>query len=318
MTPRELIAQAWAITTTQKVLWRWGFASAFVETLLNAKLIGYQIYFAYAAATGKEVGMADDFIWLYHHIPLGWFIAIVVGFVILLAIEFILPHLCEGAIIGLAAKAHRGEPLRGGLVLALHNFLYLLAVHEIFVLSSWAMATSAVSLTLRYIDGSVKYGMIIGILSIFCISNLLKLCAGFAEEAIVLRKKGFGAGIAQSYKLLISHLSHIMFLLVLLFVISLRILINALTILVIPAVIIGLSFVLALFLSPFFTYLIVGVVGVGLIVVASYFFAYLHVFKQTVWTLTYMQLSEHRELDVIYNEDAEEAESVEGNTNLAH
>ena len=32
---------------------------------------------------------------------------------------------------------------------------------------------------------------------------------------------------------------------------------------------------------------------------ASYFFAYLHVFKQTVWTLTYIELSSRKEQDII-------------------
>ncbi len=299
MTPREIIAQAWAITSRETSLRRWGFLSAFFETLLNVKLLGYQAYFAYAAYSGEEVGLFDDFEWLYHNVPIGAFYAILIAFGILLLIEFLLPHLCEGAIIGLAAKSYRGEPVKGGMVLAFHNFFAIFAVHEIFVLSGWPMVVSSISLMLRYIDGSVKYAGIVGVISIFCISNFLKLFAGFAQEAVVLRKASIAAGIAQSYKLLLSHLSHIMFILILLFVISLRILLNALMLLLIPVIIMGIGFVLALFLSATVSYLIAGIVGIGLIFAASYFFAYLHVFKQTVWTLTYIELNNQKELDVI-------------------
>ena len=299
MTPREIIARAWAITTSEKPLWRWGFASSLFETLLNVKLLGYQAYFAYSYYSGKEVGLFDDFAWLYRNIPAGAFFAILITFGLLLVIEFFLPHICSGAIIGLAAKAHRGQPVRGGLVLALHNFLQIFAIHEIFVLHGWAIVVSCISLMLRYIDGSVKYAGIVGILAIFLISNLLKLCAGFAEEAVVLRKMGIGAGLAQSYKIFLSHMSHVMFVLLLLFVISLRILLNALMLLVLPAIILGLAFILALFLSPTVSYIIAGVVGFILIIAASYFFAYLHVFKQTVWTLTYIELSERKDVDEI-------------------
>ncbi len=299
MTPREIIAQAWSITTKEKILRRWGFAASFFETLLNVKLLGYQVYFIYAYIVGIEVGLFDDFYILYEHVPFNVFLSILIGFGLLVLIEFIMPHLSGGAIIGLAAKSYRKEPLKGGMVLALHNFFPLFAVHEMFVLSGWATALTCVSLTLRYIDGNIKYGIIGVIIAIFCISNTLKLFAGFAEEAVVLRKMSIGAGIAQSYKLLLSHLSHIMFVLLLLFVISLRIVLNAITVLLIPVIVVGIGFLLALVFSPALSYLIAGLVGVGLVLAASYFFAYLQVFKQTVWTLTYIELSSRKELDHI-------------------
>lgn len=303
MTPRDIIAQAWAITTTEKPLWRWGFIVSLLQTLLNVKLIGYQIYFAWAAYKGHEVGIADDFIWLYNTVPFNWFLGIVIGFILLLITEFLLPHLCEGAIIGLAAKSYRREPLKGGLVIGLHNYFSMFAIHELFVLSGWATLTSAISLTIRYVNGDIKYAAIVALIVIYCISNTLKLFAGFAEEAAVLRKKGIAGGIVQSYKLLISNLSHIMFILILLFVISLRVVVNAVIILVIPFVVVGLGLLLATFLSTTISYIIAAIAGVGLVITASYFFAYLHVFKQTVWTLTYIELSSKKDLDIIIDDE---------------
>jgi hypothetical protein len=299
MTPREIIARAWAVTTREPVLRRWGFLSSFLETLLNVKLLGYQVYFAWAFYAGKEVGFFDDFIWLYETVPLGWFIVTLIGFGLLLAAEFLVPHVCAGAIIGLAAKSHRNEPVKGGLVLALHNFFPIFAVHEIFVLNGWATLVSACSLMLRYIDGDMKYAGVVGAIAIFCISNTLKLFAGFAEEAVVLRKKSIGGGIAQSYKLLLSHMSEIVFILLLLFVISLRIVVNVLVIALIPGIVLGIGILLTFVLSPLVSYLIAGSIGILLIIAASYFFAYLHVFKQAVWTITYIEFSKHKELDHI-------------------
>lgn len=299
LTPREIIAEAWTITTTQKPLRRWGFTASFFETLLNVKLLGYQAYFIYAYMVGKQVGVADDFIWLYNNVALWVFLTILISFALLLVLEFFIPHVCQGAIIGLAAKAYQKQPVRGGLVLALHNFFALFAIHETFVLSGWATLVTLISLQLRYVDGSFKYLGIGLAIFVYCISNVLKLFAGFAEEAVVLRKDSIPKGIVHSYKLLISHLSHIVFLLVLLFVISLRILLNILTVLLIPAIIVGLALVFGLFLSPVVSYSIAGIIGIILIFVASYFFAYLHVFKQTVWTITYIELSKEKELDKI-------------------
>lgn len=299
MSPREIIAEAWAITLKERQLRRWGFTLSLLETLLNVKMLGYQLYFFYSFMSGHEVGFFDDFEWLYNHVSFTWFLIISGSFLILLVLEFFMPHVCEGAIIGLAAKSHRREPVRGGLVMGLHNFFPLLAVHEIFVLHSWAMAISAISMILRYVDGSVKYAAIVGVVLIFSISNVLKLFAGFAQEAVVIRKMGLGAGIAQSYKLLLSHMSQIVFIMLLLVVILVRIVVNTLVILVIPALIIGLSFLLALVFSPFISYLIAGIVGMVMILIASYYFAYIHVFKQTVWTLTYIELSSQKDVDII-------------------
>jgi hypothetical protein len=107
------------------------------------------------------------------------------------------------------------------------------------------------------------------------------------------------AAIGQSFKLIVSYLSHIVFLVLLMLVISVRIVINTVLLLVIPALAIGLGMLLFLILPAFLSILIASLFGFALLVLASYFLAYLHVFKQTVWTLTYLELSEEKDLDII-------------------
>lgn len=300
MTPREIIAEAWAITRKEKQLRRWGIFSSFFETLLTLKLLIYQFYFLYAFAIAKrEVGFFDDVYWLYEHVAAWLFFTIVISFIVLLVIEWFFPHLAMGAIIGLAAKSARKEKPRGGLVLALYNFFPIFAIHEFFILGSWATTLTACSLILRYVSGDVKYTMVVMTVAVWIVSNFLKFLASFAEEAVVIQRMSIFHSIGRSYKLILSHLSHIMFLLVLLFIISLRVMINAVMMLIIPAIVIGVGILLTLFLSHTLSYLIAAVVALALIGVASYFFGYLHVFKQTVWTLTYMELSKHKDLDVI-------------------
>ena len=43
--------------------------------------------------------------------------------------------------------------------------------------------------------------------------------------------------------------------------------------------------------------LIAGALAVGLLGTAGYFFTYFHVFKQTVWTIMYMELVQQKDLD---------------------
>lgn len=297
MTPREIVAEAWAIATRERQLWWWGFVESFFQTLLNIKLLGYQAYFIYAYSVGKEVGLADDFILLYEYTNLTVTIIAFIIFLILLGIEFLMPHFTEGAIIGLAAKSYRGEPMRGGFVFALYNFFPLFALHELFVLGGWATALTAVSMSLRYLPWAIAFPSIFIIIGIWIFTNILRFFASFAEQGIVIKKQGIFESITRSYKLILSHTSHIMFLLLLLFVISLRVIINAIVILVVPAIAIGIGLLLTYVFSPTISYTVGTLLAVGLVVLVSYFLSYLHVFRQVVWTLMYIELDKHKDLD---------------------
>ncbi len=300
MTPREIIAEAWAITMKTPSLRRWAFTSSLLETLLSIKLIGYQVYFTYEFfLRGGQPGFFDIEVMLFHALPFWAFATIVGTFIGLVIIEFFMPHVCLGAIIGLGAKAFRHEEVKGGLVLGLYNFGAIFAIHEFLTLSGISTVITVTSLTLRYIDGPLQAWVLFMLGGLFLFSLVLKFFFSFAEEAVVTQKLGILQAIGRSFKLIVSHLGHIVFLLILLFVISLRILINAVMIILIPGIIIGLGLLLALFLPDAVSYAISGVVGLGLVIAASYMFGYILAFKQTVWTITYLELIRHKDLDVI-------------------
>lgn len=300
MTPRELIAEAWAIVSREKLIRRWAFASSLLQTLFSLKLLIYQVYFAYTYFfLGEGAGFFDIEIMLFHSIPFGVFLTLAILFILLIVVELLLPHICHGAIVGLAAKSFRGESMKGGLVLGLYNFFPIFGIHEFLVLASTSMAITISSLILRYVSAPLSYWSIGMLLILFCISNVLKFFFSFGIEAIVIEKKGVIEAIGRSFKLIVSHLAHVMFLLLLLFVIAIRIALNVAMVIIIPGLVIGLGSVLTFFLSPLISYSIAGTVGVALIIVASYFFAYIQAFKYTVWTITYLELMKEKDLDVI-------------------
>ncbi len=300
MTPREIIAAAWAITTKEASLRRWAFTSSLLETLLRVKLVGYQLYFAYEYFLhGEGAGFFDVEIWLYNALPFWLFLLIIILFGLLVVVEFFFPHICTGAIIGLGAKSYRKEEVKGGLVLGLYNFFPIFAIHEFLTLGSLSTIVTVCSLIIRYMPGSLGTLAITMTLILFTFSLLLRFFFSFAEEAVVTQKLGIFVAIGRSFKLIVSHLSHIVFLLLLLFVISLRILINAIAVVLIPGIMVGLGLLLATILPTGISYSIAGIVGLGLIIGAAYLFAYINAFKTTVWTITYLELIKHKDLDVI-------------------
>jgi hypothetical protein len=175
----------------------------------------------------------------------------------------------------------------------------MLAIHEFLVLASWSMVLTICSLILRYIEGQMAIAMVCFVIFFFVLSNILKFFFSFAEPAIVVQKAGIFEAMGQSFKLVVSYLGRVMFLLLLLFVISIRIMINTMIILVIPSMVIGFGFLLGFVLSLVLSYTVAGILGIGLIVAASYLFAYLEVFKEAVWTITYIELKRNKDLDVI-------------------
>ncbi len=299
LTPREIIAEAWSITTHEKPVRRWGLAAAFFETFLDIKLVAYQLYFLYAYLIHREVGFFDDFEWLYSHASMLVFFSILISFLLLLAVEWIFPHLAAGAIIGLGAKSYGKEPVKGGIILAFYNFFPVFAAHEVFILASWSMSLTACSLILRYGSGDIRFPMVGVIIIVWLLSNALKFMASFTEQGIVIKKESVANAMGKSFKLLISHLGHVMFLMLLLFIITLRIFINLTITLLIPLVVGGIGLLLLHFLSPLIAYIISGCIAIVLVGVASYFFGYLHIFRTMVWTITYLEFQKEKELDKI-------------------
>jgi hypothetical protein len=298
LTPREIIAQAWTITTTEPALMRWGFFGSFFRLLLDIKLIAYQIYFLLALINGKEVGMFDDAIWLYDNVSFAMFITIDSSFLLLLAVEIFVPSMTDGPIIGLTAKSYKREPVQGGFILGLYNFFPIFTVHEIFVFSGVNLLITAISILIRYGAGLTPFLIFIAVV-LWMMSSVLKFLSSFSEPAIVIDKIGIFDSISKSIKLVFSYPQHVIFLILLLIMITIRVFINTILIVLIPGAAFGLGIILTYVFTPAISYSIAGIIGLVMIFVMAYYFTYLHVFKQTVWTLMYMELKGQKEMDVI-------------------
>ena len=181
-------------------------------------------------------------------------------------------------------------------------FQVFLIFYITVILSGISTVISICSLALRY-GGSFALFAIFAIIAVWLCTLCLEFFWIFVEEAIVIHKIGVRAAVKKSIKLVISHLGHIVFLMLLLFFIVLRIVGNLLMIILIPGIVISLGFFLSRLLPLVVSYAVSGVLGIIIVGIASYFFAYIDVFRQTVWTITYMELSKLKELDVIEETD---------------
>jgi hypothetical protein len=145
----------------------------------------------------------------------------------------------------------------------------------------------------------MKEVMLVVALIVWVISNILKFFSSFTESGIVVEKLGVFESGAKSVKLIFSYMTHVVFLTALLMIISMRIVINTLIIVLVPAAVMGGGLLLTYVARPAISYTIAGLLGLVLTVIAAYFFTYLHVFKQAVWTVMYMELIKEKELDKV-------------------
>ncbi len=300
LTPREIIAESWAITTSHRPLRYWGFFMSFFEILLDTKMIGYQMYLAYTYfIVGEPGGMFDDVEFLFASGLPDWASwTIIITFIILLIIELFIPSLGEGAIIGLTAKARRKEKVQGGCILALYNFFPILEIHGIFAFSGLLTFITASSLILRYGEG-LRWFLVSIATFLWLVSFILRFFGSFAESGIVIEKLGVFSALGKSTKITLSYMRNIMFLMLLLAIISLRIIINAVVIILVPLIVVGTGLMLAHVINPVVSYTIASLLGLAILVVAAYFFAYLHIFKRAAWTTMYMEVIKEKDLDAI-------------------
>ena len=317
MTPRELIAEAWHITTEHKrKLLPWGAADAFVLLFAAMGFMSYQVYVLSAFfRTGSSPSAREVFTELSN--LLGNDQLLIGTLIVLTAIYgifwLVVPRFATGALIGLAAKIHCGDKPKGSLALAVFNFMPLLELSAALALIDGKMLFSFWSILVRYMgaDDIIITTSAVLVL-IWCVSFIFHFLFMFAEEAIVIRKMGMFRSIGHSFKLVISYLSKVVLIGILLLVIILRIIVNAIVIFLIPSIVMGLGLLLARFMPHFVSFGISGCIGLIAMAFASYFLGYVTVFKHTVWTITYIELSKLKELDIIEApEDVKKEEEIE-------
>ncbi len=311
MSPKEIIAEAWHMTIRHKrILLPWGALEAFI-VMIAAML--FVIYQGFVLTVFIQTGDSPTWESIMGTIMpiIGRFPGLTVTLLVLSCIYGVLwivvPRVVTGALIGLAAKIHCGDEPKGGFVIGVFSFLPLLELAAAFVIIDGKTLFSAWSVLVRYMGAAdVMLGTSIFLILIWCIAFVFHFLFMFAEEAIVIRKFGVFRSIGHSFKLVISYLGRVVLIAVLLLVIILRIILNAIVIFVIPAIIFGLGFLLTRFLPEIVSFGISGLIGITIALIASYFLGYVTVFKNAVWTITYLELSKEKELDVIEPEEVAE------------
>lgn len=301
---RQTIREAWEFTQNNKKLIIWyAFFPAVFTTLAGIIYLTYQFFafkssalfenwehgFGYVLVTTVWEVIRDNF-------SSTWPFLIIAGIIVLL--YFLIPSLCEGAIIQLIARKKNGQNVRTrdgikyGMLSFLPLFEYSLLIRTFSVFSILGEG----AFVARNL-GMDMFNALLPVMIIFLVAGLfLTLLFTYAEFFIVIDEGKVFDSIVKSSTLVVKHLEATLLLSVLMLIISIRIVLQLIFVVLIPVVIIVPVYLFASSTSPEIGILVGGVLGLIALYFASYLSATIHVFAASVWTFTFLELTKEEEI----------------------
>jgi hypothetical protein len=294
----EIIRTAWQMVNRTKGLAWFGIVPAIFTTIFGIGYIFYQ-FFAFEASPffgnkhfdfGRVGGIVLDFAGAHHFVVVLFIAMIAVGAIA----YFLLPPFCEAAIIGLVAAIFGKKEIRSsdGIAIGVQNFFKMFELQMLMSTFSFFEFLTIGSLTIRKLGTPSWLFILLGFL--FFVSFIFSFLFIYSQNFVVLKKNDLMPAFAGSAKLVISNFRKTLSMWFLIFLISIRVVINVILIFFIPA--------LVVFLANFFVSTIAVAMGIALAVavgivvlgLAAYLGGVLHTFTTAAWTLTFLSIDNDR------------------------
>ncbi len=298
---RAIIREAWAVTQgNKKLIWWFAFVPALLELLVGMVYLSYQAvsfwdnpYFREGAQGSHLISeVFTGVVGLFKVQPGLVVFGIVIVAIILLAYLF-LPVFTQGSLIQLVAHIRAGRPVSvpEGISFGFNRFLQLFEYSLFIKTFSLVGIVTEASLALRIL-GPKPFEVLGWIFLLFMIVGLiLTLLVTYSEYYIVIDKEGAFTSVVRSSGLVIRQWHHTLFMLLLMTVIIVRIALNLLVALLVPALVLGPIFFFTSTVLAKIGAVVGGIVGLVVLYFASYFLGVFHMFTTTVWTYTFLELT---------------------------
>jgi hypothetical protein len=298
MNHRHIIAQAWEFTQNNKKMIYWyAFFPSLLTTMAGVIYLMYQ-YFAFRSSP-----LFENWNQSFTMVALKTVVDIVrqnisstfpllVVAVIIIILYLLIPSACDGAIIQLIARKKNGQDVRtrDGLRFGMMSFLPLFEYSWLIRTFSLVSLFGNASFVMRNL-GMTAFWVASPVFVVIAIAGIaMTVLFTYAEYYIVIDDSKVLESVAKSAKLVFEHLEETILLSILMLIISVRILIQLLFVLLIPLAIIGSIYLFASWI-PWIGFVVGGVLGLGLLYLASYLSATIHVFAATVWTFSFLYLT---------------------------
>jgi hypothetical protein len=296
---KSIIAEAWETTQTSKRLIYWyAIPPAIISTLAGILTLLYQYYalksspmFENWEYSFTSLAVREVFYLIRDNTSL--IVPFIVAIIIIAILYFLVPPMTQGAMIQLIARKRNGQDirLRDGITYGLVSFLplfeytTLVRTFSFFSAFTWASFIGR-NINLNFLLSSIPYFILFII-----VGFILTLLFTYTEFFIVIDERKVIDSISKSSGLVVTHLAETLLLSILMLIIGIRILIQILFVLLIPAAIISAVYLLALATLPIIAISVGTILGLVLLYVAAYLNATIQVFAIAVWTYTFLEFT---------------------------
>lgn len=298
MNSRHIIAEAWHFTReNKKLMWWYAFVPSILTTLIGILYLAYQFFsfkrsplFEDAPRSFLTEVITATFGFLKENENL--LIPTIITVVIILILYALLPTLLQGGLIQIIARMRKGESVKtsDGISYGLLVFLPLLEYHLLIKGFSLISLFTEAGFVLRNLGPGALKTLLPVFIAAAVIGLILTLLFTYSEFFIVLDKKPVLRSMGRSAKLVVLSWQHTFLIALLMLIIALRIFINIIAVLLVPAMLVFAAGFLATLTLTKIGIVVGAVIALIGLFVASYFTGILNVFANAVWTFTFLEL----------------------------
>ncbi len=302
MNYRLLIKESWDFTQQNKRLIIWyGFLPSLLTTLVSIIYFSYQIvatlkseYFAGEHGKSFLREVIENIIVFMKGNPDSGMTLLVLAIIIGILYLF-LPTLFQAGLMQLVARMMNKQTvrIRDGITYGMFSFLPLFEYHLMIKTFGIVAIATEVAFILRNLGIDWVKTLFIPFLIFAIMGFVLTLLFTYSDYFIVIDEISVFSAILRSCKMVIFHWQETFLIIILMLFITVRIIVNIVLTLSIPALILFPAAYIATKTLAIFGVVIGVIIGIIALFFASYFNAILDVFKTTVWVKTFLYLTTH-------------------------
>lgn len=296
---RKVIHDSWQFTHINKRVTLW---LAFIPSLLWLMFGIAYVTYQYMAFERSPIFSEHDIKGFWEELfsftqrPFGIGLLVLAAVIGLLYI--LLPTFFDAALIQYIARDRNGQKvrIRDAMTYGIFRYLPLLEYHAALKTFSFFAILTEVSFVMRNLGLGAMRFFIPVFLVIGIIGLILTLLFTYTDFFIVIDEKHVITSIAASCRLVIRHLQYTLLMTILMLLITIRIIVNIVFILAIPFLIFASASYFATITFPYIGYIVGAVLGLVSLFFATRLSASIHVFANTVWTYTFLELTSIRDV----------------------
>ena len=218
--------------------------------------------------------------------------------IIAIIVWLFLPTLCQAAAVQYISRKYNNQQatLGTGMRYGILTFLPLFEYHMLMKTMSFFAVSMEAAFILRNLGWNAFKIFLPVFIIILIIGLILSLFLSYADFYIIIDNEKVFVSIWKSMRLVILNWQKTFLITLLMLLIGARIIIQILTLLFVPAVILFVTGYISMIWAAQIGFIVASLIGFAALLFAAYLSGAIDIFSFTVWTYTFLELTSEREI----------------------